>query len=523
MTIAASGERLVADLPAGRWALSYIGGGGRAGILPVEVEVKAGEDARAKLEVTPSSSAHIACVDPAGAPVPCKVTFERTDGSAPPDFGVPHVAGPARNQVTTGDGQVDVALAPGSYRVTASRGPEYATAQIALALAPGERGDAGLALKRVVDTSGYLACDFHQHTVRSADSPVALEDRVVANVAEGVELAVASEHNDITDLEPVVRQLHLEREIVSIPGDELTTDASRHPWGHSNVFPLSFDAAKPRGGAPSVRDRGPTELWKELRGSSSVDVVVQVNHPRSGPSGYLDLLGFDPKSGVGTDPAYDATFDALEVWNGRNVAARARILEDFQAMLRTGHPVTAVADTDTHGIVGQEAGYPRTYVRVSREGHLEAWDASRTAEVVRGIKVLRDVVLTNGPMLRVAANGAPIGGVATGRVVKVDVHVESAPWVVVDKLSVQLASGARESRAVVEKPLAGGALAAHAVFTMKVTGDDALVVVAEGSRALVPVLGAESDAEILPWAMTGAIWVDADGDGRSLGRVAARP
>jgi hypothetical protein len=32
-----------------------------------------------------------------------------------------------------------------------------------------------------------------------------------------------------------------------------------------------------------------------------------------------------------------------------------------------------------------------------------------------------------------------------------------------------------------------------------------------------PVLSGD-DADITPWSMTGAIWVDADGDGRSLGR-----
>jgi hypothetical protein len=29
---------------------------------------------------------------------------------------------------------------------------------------------------------------------------------------------------------------------------------------------------------------------------------------------------------------------------------------------------------------------------------------------------------------------------------------------------------------------------------------------------------AGDDKEITPWAMTGAIWIDADGDGKALGR-----
>jgi hypothetical protein len=420
--------------------------------------------------------------------------------------------------VTTADGDIDIALGPGDYRITGSRGPEYTLAQAAITLAPGERRDVRLPLERVVDTGGYLACDFHQHTLHSADSPVTLSDRVVSNVAEGVELAVSTDHNEISDLRPFVQSLHLEHELVSVPGDELTSDASRQPWGHANAFPLAFDPSKPRGGAAAVRDLTPGDVWAEVRKSAPTDIVVQVNHPRSGRNGYFDLLGFDPKTGVGTSASYDAGFDSLEVWNGRNVAARAQVLDDFQAMLRTSHPVTAVADTDTHGIVHQEAGYPRTYVRVTDDAHLDQWGSERTDDLVRGIKVLRDVVLTNGPFLRVRANGAPIGGIARGHLVRVDVHVESAPWVLVEKVSVRLASGEDQTQSVTEQPNAKGALAAHLVFTLKVPSDDALVVIAQGTRPLVPVLGPESDAAIVPWAMTGAIWIDADGDGRSLGR-----
>jgi hypothetical protein len=457
--------------------------------------------------------------------MPCKVTFERTDGGAPPDFGPAHAAGPARNQATTSDGIVDVALAWGAYRVTASRGPEYSLAQADATLAPGQTIELRLSPKRVVDTAGYLACDFHQHTMLGADAPVATRDRVVSNGAEGVEVAVASEHNVVADLEPIVRELRLERALVSIPGDELTSDASRHPWGHANAWPLTVDASDPRGGAPVVRDRTPREVFDELRRAAPVDFVIQVNHPRSGQNGYFDQLGFDLATGVGTDAGYDPRFDALEVWNGRNVDARAKVLADFFALLRTSHPVTATADTDTHGIVGQEAGYPRTYVRVADDGPLDPWTPARTADVVRGVKVLRDVVLTNGPMLRVTAGGAPIGGVVAGRVVAVKVHVESAPWVVVDELRLIRASAPDASdpamtQPITEKPNASGALAADAAFTVHVTADDAFVVVASGQRPLSPVLGAAAgdEAAITPWAMSGAIWVDADRDGKVLKR-----
>jgi hypothetical protein len=526
ITIHAAGAppRLEGELPPGHWLLAYTGGGGRAGQGTAVVDVVAGETARAQLVVSRPAGARIRCVDAGagGSPMPCKVTFERTDGGGAPDFGPAHVAGPARNQATASDGVVDVELAWGSYRVTASRGPEYALARAEVKLAPGERTELRLSPLRVVDTSGYVACDFHQHTMLGADAPVTTRDRVIANAAEGVEVAVASEHNVVADLEPVVRALHLERELVSIPGDEITSDASRHAWGHANVFPMPFDPAKPHGGAPAVRDRSPRDLFGELRSTLAADFVVQVNHPRSGQNGYFDRLGFDPATGLGTDPGYEARFDALEVWNGRNVDTRARVLGDFLALLRTRRPVTPTADTDTHGVVGQEAGYPRTYVRVPDDKHFEAWDGARTQEVVRGVKALRDVVLTNGPMLRVTANGAPIGAAVSGRIVEVKVHVESAPWVAVDEVRLVRASvpDAPVIRRVVEKPTPGGALAADTVFTVRATVDDAFVVIASGSVSMAPVLAGTggNDPELLPWAMTGAIWIDADGDGRSLGR-----
>ena len=509
-----------ANVPPGKYTVSVPGGA-----APASVEVTTRGEASVALAAAAPAALSVGCLDDRGAAMPCKVTFEGMAGTADPDFGPAHAAGPARAQATSASGVVDVTLAAGAYRVTASRGPEYALASQELRLGAGERRLLTLTVPRVVDTSGYLACDFHQHTMLGADAPVAQLDRVVSNVAEGVEVAVASEHNVVADLEPMVRAQHLEAQMTAIGGDELTTDASRKPWGHANVWPMAADPDKPRGGAPLVRDRSAHELFESRRSGPAAlpgPFVVQINHPRTGLTGYFDQLGFDRARGAGTDPTYDAGFDALEVWNGRNVEARAKVLEDWRALLVTGHPTTATADTDTHGIVGQEAGYPRTYVRVANDGALDAWDAARTADVVRGVKALRDVVLTNGPMLRVTAAGAPIGGIAKGRAIVVQVHVECAPWVDVGSVEIVRLRSAprpelREKRSVTLVPLKSGARGADLLFPLRFDADDAFYVVASGTRPLTPVLAGDA-AEIAPWAMTGAIWVDADGDGKALGR-----
>jgi hypothetical protein len=136
-------------------------------------------------------------------------------------------------------------------------------------------------------------------------------------------------------------------------------------------------------------------------------------------------------------------------------------------------------------------------------------------------------VLTNGPMLRVTANGAPIGGLARGHTIVVNVHVESAPWAVVDEVRLlrasqvtdDVGSQASQTTAIAAKPNAHGALAADVVFKVAAPADDAVVVIATGHRSMAPVLPAGGNPdEVTPWAMTGALWIDADGDGHSLGR-----
>jgi hypothetical protein len=493
--------------------------------------VKKGTVARARLAVTEVAGIDAACSETNAAGVetvanlPCKITIEGLEGTPTPELGPAHVAGATRNQLVALAGEVP--LAPGKYRLTFTRGPEYGAEVVEITLAAGASRKVRAALRRVVDTSGYVATDFHQHTSASGDSAVGMSSRVLANAAEAVEVAVASEHNVVSDLSSFVRETGMGPFVVSIAGDELTSDASRHPWGHINVFPLVPDATKPRGGAPAVRDRLAHDVLEEVRARPGPTPILQVNHPRAGSNGYFDLLGFDPKTAEGSGAGYDAGFDALEVWNGRDVDMRAKVLEDYLALLRMGRPVTPVADTDTHGVVGQEAGLPRTYVRVGRDDALDRWDRSRTDDLVRSVREKRDVILTNGPFLKVTANGAAIGGIAAARagLVEIKIRVTCAPFVMVDRAEIRLAGAAKVVGvpALVLAPTKSpsGAMEAEATFLVKAASDDAFVVIVSGTRPMRPMFAGE-DREIAPWAMSGAVWIDANGDGKALAREVPR-
>ena len=52
---------------------------------------------------------------------------------------------------------------------------------------------------------------------------------------------------------------------------------------------------------------------------------------------------------------------------------------------------------------------------------------------------------------------------------------------------------------------------------LEIGADTFLTAVAQGQKPLEPVLSGDA-AEILPFAMTAPLWLDADGDGKALGR-----
>ena len=156
----------------------------------------------------------------------------------------------------------------------------------------------------------------------------------------------------------------------------------------------------------------------------------------------------------------------------------------------------------------------------SSRGLRLAWSGAapspaRETDLVRGLRDRRDVVLTSGPFLRVSANGAPIGGIARARAdhdVEVKVHVECAPWLNVDRVSISRASGlAGPSQTVALRAAGGAARVADVTLHLGVQTDDAFVVLAEDGSVPAAEPGARTRA------MTGAIWIDADGDGQSLG------
>jgi hypothetical protein len=380
--------------------------------------------------------------------------------------------------VDVGDG-VDEPLylpANGTYRVYASRGTEWSVASASVTGTANV--DLTFTLKHVVPTPGYFSSDWHVHQVGSPDSPVMDADRVRSAVAAGVEMFAATDHDYVTDLQPVVEQLGLTNYLRVAPGIEVTPFA----YGHFNSWPLQPDYTSANHGAIDWA-RGaalglamtPGEVFAAMRARGAQ--MVQVNHPRG--SGFTEFQAAFSRANVKYDydnrtifgdyenastpndwlrlpgeSLWSDQFNGLEVWNGFSIAdtngdglrenkSLDRVMRDWLSMLSLGFYVTPAGNSDTHTLVSDPAGMPRTYVRVADDSpaalaspsSLDAVLATQTG----ANNTPRDIVVTDGPMIDVKVNNAPVLGrvvSSANQPVTLTVTVLAADWAKFDTLEV---------------------------------------------------------------------------------------
>src|SRR5215831_6986781 len=180
-------------------------------------------------------------------------------------------------------------LAGRSYRIVASRGPEWSLAMVTVPnVAAGAQAPLTFTLKRVVDTTGYVSTDFHQHSSNSPDSFIAREDRIRSYLAEGLELFASSDHDFLTDYTPEIRALRAQALLAQVVGVECTP----FDYGHFGAYPLAVDPMSTTGGAFDWGGEGtnvaPGDLFAAYRAAGAR--VTQVNHPRITIGESLDFM-----------------------------------------------------------------------------------------------------------------------------------------------------------------------------------------------------------------------------------------
>ncbi|MBC7976417.1 MAG: carboxypeptidase regulatory-like domain-containing protein [Myxococcales bacterium] len=384
----------------------------------------------------------------------------------------------------TADGRLSATVRPGTYELIVSRGPEYEVTQKTIELRAGAFTAEQLALTRAFTSEGWVAGDFHIHAQPSTDSGLPIAERVASCAAEGLEVAIATDHNYITDYAPVIAATGLDSWLLGIPGMELTT----FEMGHFNGYPLRVDPGSTRGGEFRWAGLPPQALFDQLR-ALAIDparAIVQVNHPRQQVLGYfaqffvdeLTAQPYTPTGILGIFAAYgdefnaenfSTDFDAIELVTGKQVednhtfrapdplpagpfpdpqpvpgeivrgpdgrALFPGVIETWFTMLDHGKVATGMGTSDSHQLIGDEPGYARTMLYVGA-GKDVPGGYSRD-DVIEAVRQHR-AVTTNAPLVEVAVGDGRIGDtvVVQGGNAQVAIHVRAPSWAKVDRLVV---------------------------------------------------------------------------------------
>ncbi len=359
------------------------------------------------------------------APLTARLLVHGIDGTLDPSFGPDYRASGAGPVIDALRGEVTTPLPSGRYRVAATKGIEWTIDAKVIDIAPGRVTQVDLAPRHVVPTPGVLGCDLHVHARPSFDTPVTPEDRVLSLVAAGVDFAVPTEHNVVGDYASSLETLDLGRELLSVPGVEVTTYSKG--FGHFGVFP--YPPGLP---VPPFKHTNMASIFRAVR-TGDPNRYFQINHPRLPKGiGYFNNIGFDPKA-PRSHIHNRIDFDGIEVFNGYDSELPERVeqvLRDYWALLDFGLRFTATGSSDSHRIQFHWAGYPRTMVTVDPDAAPESDEPIDPLVVVANIK-RGHATVTSGPIIEFELGGAHPGDEAATAEDPIHGHVRvrAAPWI----------------------------------------------------------------------------------------------
>jgi hypothetical protein len=413
-----------------------------------------------------------------------------------------------------GDGSFRVPA--GTYDVTAFRGPDWEDATERLTVTDHANASVAFSLRHSVDTRGWVSADLHVHTARSYDSRIQVEDRVVTEVAAGVQLIVTTDHNVLSDLQPQIEMWGYHSLARAIVGDEFNFFE-----GHGGAYPMPYDATDPIAG-------GVQELkldWDSVKVMHSADMfaflhafptrpAVTVNHPwwPTTDLGYFtNLKQYGPDGWVPPTPLADAgLFDAIEVVSGYT-GTPDYIVENLRRwffLLSSGTKVTVLGSSDTHGLENVKAGFPRSWLRLPSDDPTQVTDS----DLADAIKSQR-AIASNGPFALLTVDGAQIGDqvTATSGSVTIDATIDAPPWIDIDTVKLYVNGQVAQSFPVTT----GLRPVLHARFALPLPSTDCWIALsASGSRPLpTALIGTYSFGAVTPFVITNPVFVDVDGDG----------
>ncbi|NLH50217.1 MAG: hypothetical protein GX444_16680 [Myxococcales bacterium] len=306
----------------------------RSALTPVHLEANEAKRILLALPATGQVRFRVRSLAQTGPEEPVKVIVRGENGEAIPDpyLGEGFLPGSEAYVLMTVDGTGEVTLPAGTYHFIAGRGPEYTVDEQRVVVEPLTAKTIELTIDRVLDTGGWVATDFHQHTELSPDSGVSNSDRVLAGLVEGLDIIAGTDHDFVSNYRPALEKLGGIDRMQVMSGDEL----SHLSYGHFCSYPLKYDQTQVANGAPNWRQPSPTakaadgsaiSLWTPqdcfdgLRATGDRSVVDQppiviANHMRESITGYFRAFGWRQYSGDFGSPDFLTIGDPV-VHNGQ--------------------------------------------------------------------------------------------------------------------------------------------------------------------------------------------------------------
>ena len=468
-------------------------------------------DSRPRNDVLAESTLEIAVTDSdTREGLPCRLTLvDAEEALAPLLPGSEQRVAARTGVVYTGDGKTRIGVTPGSYVLYASRGFEYSVATKPITIASGETKHVSLQIRREVPTPGLIACDTHIHTLtHSKHGDATIDERMLTIAGEGIELAVATDHNVHIDYGEAASRTGVASHFRSVVGNEVSTKV-----GHFNAFPVRAD-----GPVPNSQLTDWTELLHNIRSVTGAKVIA-LNHPRDVHQNFTPLgpNNFDARTGeFKSKPKFDC--DAIEVVTSAAMQSDIMLLyRDWFALLNHGVRVSAIATSDTHHVSQFILGQARTYA-VSRATKPTDVDINEVCENYRAGRVL----VSMGLLTQMKVDDRfSVGDLATnlGDQLRVTVEVYGPSWVNADRI--ELFANGTKLREQSIAPTAG-VEKARVTWTLPRSKHDVhLVAIATGPGVTAPFW--EISRPYQPASKifnprvigsTNPIWIDGDGDGR---------
>ena len=433
-----------------------------------------------------------------------------------------------------------VDIAPGRYRVLATRGIEFEVTSAELEVIAGKTATLSIDVpQRSIESPGYIAADLHVHSAPSMDNGFPVTDRARTFVAETGEVMVAAEHETIYDYNPLLERMNLTQKMIAIAGTEMTSQVPTarmpHSGGHANFFPLTPEASAFRRGVPDNEDRRLRNILFELQ-ARDPDIVTQLNHAREDDKflvdptsdieeridngAYLDHMGpaghpFDPSQALTSYPnstlieadpitgLRDIDFTSMEILNGTHdysPTRRRALLADWMALLNQGIRIFGTANSDSHNKL-QQVALPRNMVALTDDRISEFDQTEFLQSLKRGASYG-----TTGPIVELNLGGHGVGETFSGTKATLQGRVITASWVDINQLRV-LVNGQLEHAQELKQSATN-----EQPFAVELTFDKDSHVVVEFEGTANDIYRTVYPGQ-LPYAFTNPIFVDSDSDG----------